>query len=120
MIIIKKNKTYEQPRRINEAGEIPVLRFETLVQAIVSGEFRPNHIEIHSKQARFNVSISGIFTINTQLDLMYFIPKGNASLDVLISIGKSDVIRIHQNSNPKYPHFRIEMKSGVEFYISQV
>jgi hypothetical protein len=121
IIVTEKNKTYEQLHRINEAQEIPVLRFETFVQTIISGEFKPNHIEIYSKQStRFHVTFSGKYTIDAQRTLVDFYQKDRASTITIVSIGENDVTRIHKNANPKYPYFRIEMKTGLLFYISQV
>jgi hypothetical protein len=118
IIVTEKNKTYEQPHRINEAQEIPVLRFETFIQAIVSGEFKPNHIEIYSKQStRFHVAFTGKFTTDAKPNFVDFYSNGSAL--TVVSIGENDINRMHKNFDPRHPYFRIEMKNGMLFFVSE-
>jgi hypothetical protein len=118
IILTEKKELQKQSHRINEAQEIPVLRFETFIQDIVSGIFKPNHIEIFSKQStRFHVVFAGKFITNVKAHAVDFSSKGVAS--TIISIGKNDASRIHQSPDSNHPYFRIEMINGAIFFISE-
>jgi hypothetical protein len=118
VILVEKSKPTSKTHRINEVQEIPVLRFETFVQTIVSGEFKPNHIEIYSKQStRFHVAFVGKFTTDAKSNFVDFSSNGPAL--TVISIGENDVNRIHRSPNPSQPFFRIEMKNGLTFFVSE-
>jgi hypothetical protein len=118
MIIVKDNKI--SGSRLNEAQEIPMLRFETFIKAITSGTFHPNHIEIFSKTTtRFHVAFSGKINISAKTNFVDFSANGQAL--TIISIGENDVDRMYR-SHPDSSklHFRLLLKNGMIFYVSEV
>jgi hypothetical protein len=116
MIIVKENKPFGS-HRIKEAQEIPVLRFETFVEAITSGNLHPSHIEIFSKTStRFHVALQGKINVSAKTNFVDFSANGSAL--TIISIGENDVDRMHRSPDQNNLYFRLLMKNGMTFFVS--
>jgi hypothetical protein len=118
MIIVTEKKTSDSIR-INEAQELPVLRFETFIEDITSGKFHPNHIEIFPKTStRFHVAFRGKINVSAKTNFVDFSANGSAL--TVISIGENDIDRMYRSSDPEHPYFRMVMKNGMLFFVSQI
>jgi hypothetical protein len=114
IILSEKKKPREQ--QINEAQEVPILRFQTLIEDIDSGTFKPNRINIFPEiSTRFNVNLIGNFATFAGANFIDFSVQGPAK--IIISIGENDVSRIHRSNIPGKPYYRITMKNRMTFFI---